>query len=50
MSRERLIRPAQAQLTRRKLLLGLGVAAAAPLSACSFDTGSPAALNILEKA
>ena len=51
MSGERLIRPAQAQLTRRKLLIGLGIgAAAAPLSACSFDTGSPEALNILEKA
>jgi hypothetical protein len=51
MSGERLIRPARTGLTRRKLLIGLGVgAAAAPLSACSFDTGSPAVLNILEKA
>ena len=51
MSGERLIRPTPTRLTRRKLLIGLGVgAAAAPLSACSFDTGSPAALNILEKA
>jgi DMSO/TMAO reductase YedYZ molybdopterin-dependent catalytic subunit len=51
MSGERLIRPRQARLTRRKLLIGLGVgAAAAPLSACSFDSGSPTALNILEKA
>lgn len=49
MSGERLIRPAPARLTRRKLLIGLGVGvAAAPLSGC--DTGSPAALNILEKA
>ena len=49
MSGELLIRPAQTRLTRRKLLIGLGVgAAAAPLSAC--DTGSPTALNILEKA
>ena len=46
MSGERLIRPAATSLTRRKLLIGLGVgAAAAPLSACSFDTGSPAALK-----
>ncbi len=46
---ERLIRPAPLRLNRRKLLMGLGaVAAAAPLSAC--DTGSPAALNILDKA
>ena len=51
MSGEPLIRPAPTRLTRRKLLIGLGVgAAAAPLSACSFDTGSPAALSILEKA
>jgi hypothetical protein len=51
MSGERLIRPAQARITRRKLLMGLGVGAAvAPLSACSFDTGSPTALNILDKA
>jgi len=50
MSGEPLIRPMQARLTRRKLLIGLGVgAAAAPLSACSFDTGSPAALSILRK-
>ncbi len=49
MSDERLIRPAPARLTRRKLLIGLGVGvAAAPLSGC--DTGSPAALGILEKA
>ena len=40
MSGERLIRPGQARFTRRKLLMGLGVgAAAAPLAACSFDTG-----------
>ncbi|MBV8793703.1 MAG: molybdopterin-dependent oxidoreductase, partial [Hyphomicrobiales bacterium] len=46
-----LIRPSQFRFSRRKLLAGLGVtAAAASLSACSFDTGSPAALNILEKA
>ena len=51
MNNERLIRPAQARLSRRKLLIGLGLgAAAAPLSACSFDTGSPTALNILDKA
>ena len=51
MSGERLIRPAQARFTRRKLLIGLGIgAAAAPLAACSFDTGSPTALNILDKA
>jgi DMSO/TMAO reductase YedYZ molybdopterin-dependent catalytic subunit len=51
MNGEELIRPARIRLTRRKLLMGLGVgAAAAPLSACSFDTGSPEALNILEKA
>jgi DMSO/TMAO reductase YedYZ molybdopterin-dependent catalytic subunit len=51
MSGERLIQPARARFTRRKLLLGLGAgAAAAPLSACSFDTGSPTALNILDKA
>ena len=48
---ERLIRPARTRLTRRSLLMGLGVgAAAAPLSACSFDAGSPATLSILEKA
>ena len=48
---ERLIRPAPARFTRRKLLMGLGIGAmAAPLSACSFDAGSPIALNILEKA
>jgi DMSO/TMAO reductase YedYZ molybdopterin-dependent catalytic subunit len=48
---EPLIRPARAGLTRRKLLIGLGVgAAAAPLSGCSLDAGSPAALSILEKA
>ena len=51
MSGERLIRPGQARFTRRKLLMGLGVGvAAAPLAACSFDTGSPTALNILDKA
>ena len=51
MSGEHLIKPTPMRLTRRKLLIGLGVgAAAAPLSACSFDTGSPTALNILEKA
>jgi DMSO/TMAO reductase YedYZ molybdopterin-dependent catalytic subunit len=51
MSSAPLIRPARVTLTRRKLLIGLGVgAAAAPLSACSVDTGSPAALSILEKA
>ena len=51
MSGKELIRPARIRLTRRKLLAGLGISAAAlPLSACSFDTGSPAALNILEKA
>ena len=52
MSGERLIRPAQPRLTRRKLLIGLGVgAAAAPLSACSFDSGlAGGALTILEKA
>ena len=34
--------PGATRLTRRKLLAGLGIsAAAAPLSACSFDTGSP---------
>jgi len=50
MSAERLIRPGQARFTRRKLLMGLGVGvAAAPLAACSFDTGSPTALNILDK-
>jgi DMSO/TMAO reductase YedYZ molybdopterin-dependent catalytic subunit len=49
MSDERLIRPAPPRLTRRKLIIGLGVgAAAAPLSGC--DAGSPQALNILEKA
>ena len=42
MSVESVIRPVRAPLTRRKLLIGLGVgAAAAPLSGCSFDTGSP---------
>ena len=51
MSAERLIRPTRTRLTRRKLLIGLGVgAAAAPLSACSLDTDSPTALSILEKA
>ena len=48
---ERLIPPAQPRLTRRKLLIGLGAgAAAAPLSACSLDSRSPAALAILDKA
>jgi DMSO/TMAO reductase YedYZ molybdopterin-dependent catalytic subunit len=46
---EGLIRPAGPHLSRRKLLLGLGAGvAAAPLSAC--DSGSPAALSILDKA
>jgi DMSO/TMAO reductase YedYZ molybdopterin-dependent catalytic subunit len=50
MRAEELIRSAQPRFTRRKLLIGLGLgAAAAPLSACS-DTGSPQALNILDKA
>ena len=36
MSGEHLIKPTPMRLTRRKLLIGLGVgAAAAPLSACS---------------
>ena len=44
-----LIRPSRPRFTRRRLLIGLGVgAAAAPLSGC--DAGSPAALRILEKA
>ena len=44
-----LIRPAGPRLSRRKLLIGLGVGAAvAPLSGC--DSGSPAALNVLDKA
>jgi DMSO/TMAO reductase YedYZ molybdopterin-dependent catalytic subunit len=48
---ERLIPPAQPRFTRRKLLIGLSAgAAAAPLSACSLDSGSPAALAILDKA
>jgi DMSO/TMAO reductase YedYZ molybdopterin-dependent catalytic subunit len=47
---ERLIPPARARLTRRKLLIGLGAGvAAAPLASCSLDTGSPAALSILDK-
>ncbi len=51
MSSEPLIRPPRPLLTRRKLLIGLGAGAmAAPLSGCSFDAGSPAALAILEKA
>ncbi len=42
MSDERLVRPAPPRLTRRKLLIGLGVgAAAAPLSGCSFDAARP---------
>ncbi|HEY1453043.1 MAG TPA: molybdopterin-dependent oxidoreductase [Roseiarcus sp.] len=49
MTGEGLIRPAGPRLSRRKLLLGLGAgAAAASLSAC--DTGSPAALKVLDKA
>jgi DMSO/TMAO reductase YedYZ molybdopterin-dependent catalytic subunit len=49
MTGEGLIRPAGPRLSRRKLLLGLGVGvAAAPLSGC--DAGSPAALSILDKA
>ena len=48
---ERLIPPARPRFTRRKLLIGLGAgAAAAPLSACSLDTSSPAVLSILDKA
>ena len=44
-----LIRPSRAGFTRRRLLIGLGAAAAAaPLSGC--DAGSPTALRILEKA
>jgi DMSO/TMAO reductase YedYZ molybdopterin-dependent catalytic subunit len=44
-----LIRPAGPRLSRRKLLIGLGVgAAAAPLAGC--DAGSSAALSILDKA
>ena len=46
---EGLARPAPLRLSRRRLLLGLGAgAAAAPLSGC--DTGSPAALSVLDKA
>jgi DMSO/TMAO reductase YedYZ molybdopterin-dependent catalytic subunit len=49
MTGEGLIRPAGPRLSRRKLLIGLGVgAAAAPLAGC--DAGSPAALKVLEKA
>ncbi|HEX9167648.1 MAG TPA: molybdopterin-binding protein [Roseiarcus sp.] len=49
MTREGLICPAGRRLSRRKLLLGLGAGAAvAPLSGC--DSGSPAALSILDKA
>ncbi|MGA8585487.1 MAG: molybdopterin-dependent oxidoreductase, partial [Roseiarcus sp.] len=49
MTGEGLIRPAGPRLSRRKLLIGLGVgAAAAPLAGC--DAGSPAALSILDKA
>ena len=44
-----LIRPSGPRFTRRRLLIGLGLgAAAAPLSGC--DSGSPTALRILEKA
>jgi DMSO/TMAO reductase YedYZ molybdopterin-dependent catalytic subunit len=51
MSGELLIRPEPPRFSRRRLLVGLGaVAAAAPLSACSVGTGSPAVLGILEKA
>jgi DMSO/TMAO reductase YedYZ molybdopterin-dependent catalytic subunit len=51
MMAKRLIPPPQPRLTRRKLLIGLSAGAvAAPLSACSLDTGSPAALAILDKA
>jgi DMSO/TMAO reductase YedYZ molybdopterin-dependent catalytic subunit len=49
MTDEGLIRPAGPRLSRRKLLIGLGLgAAASPLAGC--DAGSPAALKILEKA
>ena len=49
MTGEGLARPASLRLSRRRLLLGLGAgAAAAPLSGC--DTGSPAALSVLDKA
>jgi len=49
MTGQGLIRPAGPRLSRRKLLIGLGVAAAAaPLAGC--DAGSPAALAVLEKA
>jgi len=49
MTGQGLIRPNGLRLSRRKLLLGLGVsAAAAPLAGC--DAGSPAALKVLDKA
>ena len=48
---ERLILPERPRLSRRKLLLGLGAGAlAGPLSGCDFDSGSPEALSILDKA
>jgi DMSO/TMAO reductase YedYZ molybdopterin-dependent catalytic subunit len=49
MTGEGLIRPAGLRISRRKLLVGLGVGAvAAPLAGC--DAGSPAALSVLDKA
>jgi DMSO/TMAO reductase YedYZ molybdopterin-dependent catalytic subunit len=49
MTGEGLARPAPLRLSRRRLLLGLGAGAAgAGLSGC--DPGSPAALNVLDKA
>ena len=51
MMSERLIQPSRARFTRRKLLIGLGLgAAAAPLSACSLDSRSPEVMSILDKA
>ena len=51
MMSERLILPPSARFTRRKLLIGLGLgAAAAPLSACSLDSRSPEVMSILDKA